>query len=500
MTTILNFFNNTLFVYYLASNLIYLVLFVAALLATVKHQFRLSDNTTVPLFESPFTPPISVICPARNEQASIVDSVTALLELDYPRLEVVVVNDGSTDGTLQQLKSAFDLDPIELLYIQQIECAPVTRIYTSRHQPGLLVVDKVAAGSKADAVNAGLNAVTSPYVCVVDADSILEHDALLYIMSRVCSDTDNIVAIGGIVRVLNGSRVEEGRVTEVRLPSRPAEIIQVVEYLRAFLIGREGWASFGMLPIISGAFGVFRTDIVRRIGGFRAKAVGEDLDLVVRMQRNLLECKELYRVVFVPEPTCWTEVPSELRSLARQRARWQKGLLDVLWPNRDMLFRRRYGLIGWFMLPYLWLFELCEPVIELLGYASMIIAAGLGLLSQTFFLKFLLFGYAFATMISIGGVLLEELTVRRYSHWSDAAKMIVYCFLEHFPYRQIHMIWRLQGLWQYLRGDLVWREMRRSGFTTETKDKSGDGTSENDFRNGGSSTQVVASRSGKPGA
>ena len=468
MTTILNVFNNSLFFYYIASYLIYLILLIAALFATMKHQFRLTGNVTDPLYKSPFIPPVSVICPARNEQATIVESVKALLDLDSPGLEVVVVNDGSTDNTLDELKAAFDLDPIELLYINEIKCAPIFQIYASRKEPGLLVVDKAGAGSKADAVNAGLNVVTSPYVCVVDADSILERDALLYIMSRICSDTANIVAIGGIVRVLNGSVTEDGRVTEVRLPRKPTEVIQVVEYLRAFLIGREGWACFGMLPIISGAFGVFRTDVVRRIGGFRAESVGEDLDLVVRMQRDLLERKESYRVVFIPEPTCWTEVPSDLRSLSRQRSRWQKGLLDVLWPNRDMLFRRKYGLLGCVMLPYLWLFELCEPIIELFGYASMIIAACFGLLSQAFFLKFLLFGYAFATMISIGGVLLEELTVRRYSRWSDVARMIVYCFLEHFPYRQVHMIWRLQGLWQYMRGDLVWREMRRSGFSPTT--------------------------------
>jgi cellulose synthase/poly-beta-1,6-N-acetylglucosamine synthase-like glycosyltransferase len=256
-------------------------------------------------------------------------------------------------------------------------------------------------------------------------------------------------------------------VSEVKLPKSPVEIIQVVEYLRAFLIGREAWACFGMLPIISGAFGVFRTDLVRRIGGYRSAAVGEDLDLVVRLQRDLLDRKEPYSVVFVPDPTCWTEVPSDLRSLARQRARWQKGLLDVLWTNREMLFRPRFGLMGSLMLPYLWIFELIEPVIELLGYISMILAACLGVLGLPFFLKFLLFGYVFATMISVGGVLLEELTVRRYSRWGEVAIMIIYCFLEHFPYRQMHMIWRLQGMWQYLRGDLGWRELRRKGFEPE---------------------------------
>jgi cellulose synthase/poly-beta-1,6-N-acetylglucosamine synthase-like glycosyltransferase len=471
MSSVLNFLNHSLFFYYLFSNVVYLVLLLAALVATIRHQFRLAEMRIDPLYESPFTPPVSVICPAKNEEASIVDSVSALLDLRYPELEVIVVNDGSTDGTLQELNRAFRLISMEVLYIQQLSSATVRGIYRTGKESRLLVIDKATVGSKADAVNAGINAANSPYVCVVDADSILERDALFRIMTRVFSDNGNVVAIGGIVRALNGSIVEHGRVAEVRLPKRPLEILQVVEYLRAFLIGREGWATFDLLPIISGAFGVFRTDIVRAIGGYRSKAVGEDLDVVVRMQRYLRERKREYRVVFVPDPTCWTEVPSDFRSLGRQRARWQKGLLDVLWLNRDMLFRPRYGALGCFMLPYLWLFELLEPMIELLGYGSMTIAAILGILSYTFFLQFLLFGYAFATMISIGGVLLEEMTFRRYSRWSEVAKMLLYCMLEHFPYRQIHMFWRLQGMWQYMRGDLQWREMRRVGFSTPAGSK-----------------------------
>jgi len=263
--------------------------------------------------------------------------------------------------------------------------------------------------------------------------------------------------------VLNGSEVEGGRMRRVRLPRKSIEVIQVVEYLRAFLIGREAWAQGNMLMIISGAFGVFRTDLVRAVGGYRSGSIGEDFDLVARLHRHLREEDADYRIEFVPDPVCWTEVPSDMRSLARQRARWQKGLLDVLWPNRDMLFRPRYGTIGSLALPYLWLFELLAPVIELGGFVTIILAACFGVLSQSFLLQFVIFGYAFATVISIGSVLQEELTYKRYNDWQDVARLVSYCFLEHFPYRQLHMIWRLQGLWQYLRGDLGWRPLKRQG-------------------------------------
>ena len=204
---------------------------------------------------------------------------------------------------------------------------------------------------------------------------------------------------------------------------------------------------------------------MRKVKGFRAHAVGEDFDLVVRMHRHLLEQNEDYHINFVPDPTCWTEVPADLRLLARQRARWQKGLLDTLWPNRDMLFRPRYGRIGFLILPYMWLFEFCAPLFELMGYSSMIVALSFGLLGRQFFILFLIFGYAFATMISIGSVLLEEMTYRRYSDWREVARLLLFCLFEHFPYRQLTLIWRLQGIYQYLRGDLRWREMKRTGIS-----------------------------------
>lgn len=458
--------NQTLFWYYLASNLAYLVMLLIAVKTSALHQRRLQSYRLSWFKEGPMAPPITIIAPAHNEEASIRVAVRNLLELDYPELEVIVVNDGSEDRTLEELQEEFRLRPVRAVYVPEAKSAPVRGLYRSDVDARLIVVDKEAGGSKADATNAGLNAVTSPYVCVVDADSLLERDALLRIMVPILEDPKRVVAVGGIVRVLNGSEVEGGQLRRVRLPRKSIEAIQVIEYLRAFLIGREAWAQGNMLMIISGAFGLFRTDLVRAVGGYRARSIGEDFDLVARLHRHLLEKGADYEIRFVPDPMCWTEVPSDLKSLARQRARWQKGLLDVLWPNRDMLFRPRYGRIGFFALPYLWLFELFAPVVEIVGIVTIILAAVLGVLSKEFFLQFLLFGYAFATVISMGSVLQEEITYKRYNDWKDVVRLVSYCFLEHFPYRQLHMIWRLQGLSQYLRGDNVWRPLKRKGMSS----------------------------------
>ena len=456
--------NDILFVYYLLCNLIYLALLITAFYTSGRHQRRLESHRLEWIHSSVLSPPITILAPAHNEEKSIRTSVQSMLELDYPELEVIVINDGSRDHTMEELTDAFALREINALYVQQVPSARVRGLYRSASDPRLFVVDKEPGGSKADAVNAGLNSATSPYVCVVDSDSILESDALLRIMTPVLYGTGNVVGAGGIVRVLNGSQIEKGRMKQVRLPRKPIEAIQVIEYLRAFLIGREAWATLNMLMIISGAFGIFRTDLVRSIGGYRSSAIGEDFDLVARMHRYLRERREKYRIQFVPDPVCWTEVPSDLRSLGRQRTRWQKGLLDVLWPSRNMLFRPRYGRIGMIALPYLWAFELLAPVVEIGGIITIVLAAVLGVLSREFFLQFLLFGYAFATMISIGAVLQEEFTYKRYSDWKDVARLIFYCLFEHFPYRQLHMLWRLQGIWQYMRGDMTWRPLKRQGI------------------------------------
>ena len=456
--------NYTLFWYYLASNIAYLVMLLVAFKTSAAHQHRLESHRLAWIKESPLAPPITIIVPAHNEEASIRVEVRNLLELDYPELEIVVVNDGSDDGTLDEMRQEFRLRPVRSVYVASLKSAPVRGLYRSGVDARLLVIDKEPAGSKADAINAALNAATSPYVCIVDADSVLERDALLRIMVPVLADPKRVVAVGGIIRVLNGSEIAKGNLRRARLPRKSIEIIQVIEYLRAFLIGREAWSQGNMLMIISGAFGVFRTDLVRAVGGYRPNTIGEDFDLVARLHKHLLEKRAEYRIHFVPDPMCWTEVPSDLKSLSRQRARWQKGLLDVLWLTRGMLFRPRYGRIGFFALPYLWVFEFAAPVIEFLGIATIILAAVLGVLSRAFFLQFLLFGYTFATVISIGSVLQEEITYKRYNDWQDVVRLVSYCFFEHFPYRQMHMFWRLQGIWQYLRGDHVWGTLKRKGM------------------------------------
>lgn len=456
-----------LFWYYVIASASYLVLFAISFFARPSHLFRLSSVRLSSLKNSPFLAPVSIIVPARNEELTIVESVRALLDLDYPELEIIVVNDGSTDATLAALAQAYDLRGSTVLYVDEVKCGHVKGFYLSRREPRLAVVDKESKRSKADAINAGLNAATGAYVCIVDADSILEKDALLRLMAAVYTDTTNVVAAGGIVRVLNGCTVNKGTIQRVLLPHRGIEMLQVIEYLRAFLIGRDAWAKLDMLPIISGAFGLFNTKVLRQIGGLNTKAMGEDLDLVVRIHRAMLASGTKYRIAFVPDPTCWTEVPTDLRSLASQRSRWHRGLLEVLWRYRDMLFRPKYGRIGSVLMPYLWLFEALSPFAELIGLLSLLLAAVGPHANRSFLLEVLLVGYGFSVLVSIGSIVLEEMTYRRYQSTKEVATLIAYSFLD-FPFHQLHLWWRMKGTWQFLRGTGEWTSLKRERFTSET--------------------------------
>jgi len=446
--------------YFIGLNAVYLGLNVISLF-TVPRYMELRALRELPQVYSGLEPPISIIAPAYNEQAIIVTSIRSLLQLNYPEFELVVVNDGSKDETLEVLKREFKLVLFPEAYRDRLPTKPVRAIYRSRIYPNLRVIDK-ENGGKADSTNTGVNAARYPLFCVIDSDSILERDSLHNAVQPFLEDP-RTVACGGTIRIANGCRVSGGFLEQPGLPRNPLALFQVMEYLRAFLFGRLGWAPMNALLIISGAFGIFYKEKVVSVGGFRTDTIGEDMELVMRLHRVLTKKGVPYRIAFVPDPVCWTEAPEDLRTLRSQRIRWQHGLGDSIRINRGLLFQRGSGFVGWLALPFFIVFEWLGPLVEVAGYIFVPFAYFLGFLSLSSMLIFFLLSVSLGVLCSASSLLLEELSFHIYPKTRDILWLFLAVLAENLGYRQLNSYWRIRGLIEWMLGRKAkWGEMTRT--------------------------------------
>ncbi|HEX9705489.1 MAG TPA: glycosyltransferase [Gemmatimonadales bacterium] len=453
-------------IYFVLLNSFYAMLLIYSI-PEIWEQTRLAeDDDFARLMRSDVLPPVAILVPAHNERVSIVASVTALLGLQYRTYEVVVVNDGSQDDTMDVLGEAFELYEVPPAMSIVIKTARVRGYYRSRRYAQLLVIDK-DNGGKADALNAGLNAARWPYVIAVDADTLIERDALLRMM-RPFMLGSRVAAAGGTVRVANECTVENNRVTEPRVPRHFLTGVQVVEYLRAFLFGRLGWNRLGGSLIISGAFGMFSRRHLLEIKGYQTRSVVEDLDLVIRLRRHLRQQKSPDYMPFIPDPVAWTEVPATTKILRRQRERWHKGLIASMWQHRDLLFNPRYGRLGVVAMPFFFFGEMLAPAVEVFGYVITAVGVGLGFVEWPFAQLFFVVAWGYGMMLSLWAVALEEISFRRYGRVRDLVRLVGWAALENFGYRQWTVLWRLRAFWTVFRSRHTWGEMVRKGFATQS--------------------------------
>jgi cellulose synthase/poly-beta-1,6-N-acetylglucosamine synthase-like glycosyltransferase len=440
---VLHVFSIVVLIYFVVLNGYYFISSVLSFRALRRYGRSLRAADTADLIRHGAVPPVTVLVPAYNESANCLANIHSLLDLEYPDFEVLFVNDGSTDETLALIREEYQLEPAGRIQTSSLGQGLVRGVYQSASRPQLWVIDK-ENGGKPDALNVGLDYCHTPLFCALDADTALERDALLR-LCRSFLESGETVAAGGIVRVANGSVFRDGHVQDVRLPRRWLARLQVMEYLRAFLAGRMGWSSMDVLLIVSGAFGMFRREVVVAAGGYSGRTVGEDMELIVRLHRHLREQKRQYAISFVPDPVAWTEVPENLRVLTRQRDRWQRGLLQSLSLHRRMLLNPRYGRIGLVAYPYFWFMEGLGPVVEFFGYIAFVLAVVLGWAAPWFVLAFLLLAVFSGVALSLAAVALEELSFRRYHRRSDFALLMVRG-VENFGYRQLLTFARF-GVW-----------------------------------------------------
>ncbi|MCC3377568.1 glycosyltransferase [Cohnella sp. REN36] len=421
---------------------------------------------------SSYVPPVSLLVPAFNEELTIIDNVKSLLTLNYHTYEVIVVNDGSKDRTVEKLIEAFQLTPLESETVTyEIDCTEIKAIYHNPAYPRLYVIDK-ENGGKADSLNAGINFSHYPLICSIDADSLLEKDALIRMARVYMEDPGRIVAVGGNVRIANGCRIEDGVVKDVRLPRKMWPMFQTLEYLKAFLGGRIGWSHINGLIIVSGAFGMFRKEEVVKVGGYRDGYPGEDMNIIIKLHRYMLENKLPYKIAYSPDAVCWTQAPDTYRILSSQRKRWGRGNLKNMLENWDMIFRPKYKQFGMLTMPYNVIFETLNPYVKITGLLALIGYVAMDMTQWRVLLIYAIINFLTGYLMAVGSLVLEEIGFRRYPRMRDLFKMMGFSVLMFLGYYQLGVLWRLQGHIEFLRKNNTWGVMTRQSWNEDSATKS----------------------------
>lgn len=462
------------FVFFYATSLFvnYLILAVFSFISILKYKGYNSDLDDNTIMASPITPGISVVAPAFNEALTIIYNVRSLLTLNYPLFEVIIINDGSTDETLDKLIKEFELEETPFAYVEKIKTKPVKRIFKSRNPAfGILtVVDKVNGGTKADASNAGINASAFPYYLCTDVDCILDRNTLLKMIKPILNNSKRVIAVGAVLRMSNSCDIDEGIITRVRPPKGLIARFQEMEYIRAYLLSKMGWALINAVPNVSGGLGLFDKEVSVRAGGYDGLSHAEDMDLLTRMAAYMINNNTEYKIDYIPLSCCWTEGPSNLQILNRQRTRWGRGLMQLYFVHRKILFNRRYKKLGLIVFPFAFLYELLAPIIEAIGWLFFIY---LILTSQVnWYMAFfiLLYSYTFSVMISTLVILWDQITFKYYKTFREVLSLVLMVFLESFIYHPLIMFFAIKGYISFFSSkEFEWGAMTRKGFEQDKK-------------------------------
>jgi cellulose synthase/poly-beta-1,6-N-acetylglucosamine synthase-like glycosyltransferase len=467
MQLVFDFFLYGFFIYSVLLLLFYL--FIAGYsIGEMKYYLRKSTFTDYSLLaSSEYAPAISILAPAYNEGANIIENVSSLLAVHYNNMELMVINDGSKDDTLEKLVKAYDLIKISFLVNEKIKTKSVRGIYKSKNPiyHKLTVIDK-ENGGKADALNVGINVSGNKYIVCIDVDCILEQDALLKLIKPFLEETKlRVIATGGVIRIANSCEIRNGKLIRVHLPKQFLPRVQALEYIRAFLLGRMAWSRLNGLLIISGAFGAFDREIVIKAGGYNHNTVGEDMELIVRMRRYMHENNLLYKVAYIPDPLCWTEAPASYKILGRQRNRWTRGTIETLQIHRKMFFNPRFKILGMLSYPYWFFFEFLAPIIEFIGFISFLIFAFFGLMDWGHVAILFGFIFSFGFLYSVFAIMMEVTTYNQYKKRSEILRLILTAFLEPALFHPFVVWSAVRGNIDFLRKKKSWGEMTRQGFS-----------------------------------
>jgi cellulose synthase/poly-beta-1,6-N-acetylglucosamine synthase-like glycosyltransferase len=468
--TLAKIYESTVFVYGSVLLATYAMLAIFSMIAVRAYARKDNFEQDTTLLSSPLAPGITVLAPAFNEGMTIISNVRSLLTLSYPKYEIIIVNDGSTDNSLQQMIDEFELVKVDFAYHAKIQTQPVRGIYKSNNPAyaKLMVIDKVNGKSKADASNAAINAAAYDYFVCTDVDCILDRNTLLELIKPVLQEEKKrVIATGATLRIANSCEFDHGLMTRMRPPRELLARFQEVEYIRAFVLGKMGWSLINCIPNVSGGLGLFDKEVAIRSGGYDHSSFGEDMELMTRMVRYSYDNKIKYAIRYIPKTLCWTEGPVSVKVFNRQRSRWSRGLAQLMAAHFSMFMNPRYGKMGLVILPYNFFFELLAPVIEFTGIIYYIVMTCLGLINWPTAIILLFFVYTYSVMITTLAILWDQLTFGYYKTWREVAYLCMTPFMEFFLYHPLIVIFSLRGYFNFLTGKKsVWGNMQRRGFQT----------------------------------
>ncbi|MFI0490256.1 glycosyltransferase [Flavobacterium sp.] len=446
----------------------YVILAIISAVETIEYLKKNSFVNYKEILTSPFSPSISIIAPAYNESLNIVENVRSILSSHYVNYDVIIVNDGSTDDSLSKLIEAYQLVEIDYDINEHIKTKPLRKgVYKSTNPAfdKLTVIDK-ENGGKADALNMGLNVSTSKYVACIDVDCLLLEDALQKMIKPFLEITDvKVIAAGGVIRISNSSIIRHGKLLDVNFPKTWLEQGQILEYFRAFLLGRMAWSRLNGLLVISGAFGLFDKKLAIKVGGYDTNTVGEDMEIIVRMRRYLEDTKQKYKVAYIPDPLCWTEAPYNYKTLISQRNRWTRGTIETLKRHRKIGFNPKYKTLGLISYPYWFFFERMAPIIEVAGILYFGILMFLHEVRWDYAFAFILMAYLFSVLFSIVAIVSEELSFNQYKKKSTGLKLVIIALIEPIVNHPVILYSAIKGnLDYYFNKNKKWGEMVRKGM------------------------------------
>lgn len=439
-------------VYYIALHAIYLLLLLIGSLQVRRYNRAITFAEFRRIAESHLTMPVSIIIPCFNEATIICTTIRNVLKVTYPQFEIIVVSDGSTDNTMEVLTESFGLRRIDRFGRRSIATQAILSVHESEDHSNLIVLDKVN-GRRADAINAGVAMARYPLLCVIDADCLLERDALLH-MARPFLRDSSVSAVAGVVRPSNGLGVVDGEIVSKGFPRTLIGLNQEVEYARSFQWARIGLARLRSMLCISGALILIRKQLFVTLGGPWPEAITDDIEFTMRLNRHVHDRRSRLdqKLVFAPDAVCYTEVPEKLSLYASQRNRWQRGTLQALWRNRGMIFNPRYGLTGLFGMPYFLFFEGLASIVELSAWILMIVCLVFGIATGLEILLMIFLAYILSVFLSLSAVLITESGRLRSASWRDFWRLIIAILIDNLGFHQFHLLCRVVGTIEYFLG------------------------------------------------